>query len=75
MLHELDVVQLKTAQPDLGLEAGVGGTVLSVYGGGEVVVVEFVDDTGRTLSVSPVNAENLVLEVSAEVGQSSGGRL
>lgn len=64
MLQDLDVVQLNTALPQHGLEVGDSGTVVLVYGEGEVVEVEFMNDAGRTLCVATVRAEHLVLEVS-----------
>ena len=66
MLQDLDVVRLNAALPEHGLEANARGTVVYVYGGGEVVEVEFLGGAGEMLGVVPVNADSLVLEVVVE---------
>lgn len=59
MIRELDSVVLRVDKPELGLEAGDVGTVVHVWGEGEVYEVEFATLTGHTLGVLTLAPEEV----------------
>ncbi len=59
MMKELDLVVLRHAVREHGLEAGDVGTVVHVYRGGEALEVEFVRADGNTVAVVTLDASAL----------------
>ncbi len=60
MIEELDVVALLIDRSDLGLRKGQVGTVVSSYGEGKALDVEFVDDDGATYALETFAPEQLL---------------
>lgn len=71
MIKYLDVVTLKEARPDLGLEKGAKGTVLEVYNLNRVEV-EFSNERGETLILASFDISDF-LSKSAPAALESGG--
>ena len=59
MIRELDTVVLAHDLPGLGLEEGDVGAVVHVYKSGEVVEVEFVSGSGRTVAVETLRSSDV----------------
>lgn len=60
MLDERDIVALLIDRPDLGLDKGQTGTIVSVYGKHEAFEVEFVDDDGFTYGLATFRPHELL---------------
>ncbi len=56
----LDSVALTSDMPELGLRAGEVGAVVEVFDDGEVLEVEFSDDSGTTYGSHTLSASQLV---------------
>ncbi len=59
MIEELDLVALLTNRPALGLHRGDVGTVVHIYGGGDLYEVEFLNANGETLAVETLNGDEV----------------
>ena len=59
-LHEYDVVRLRHALPQHGLEAGAVGAIVMVFDSPRAYEVEFCDSEGSTLAL--VQLEEAALE-------------
>lgn len=71
MIKYLDVVMLKEAHPDLGLEKGAIGTVVEVYNLSRVEV-EFANERGVALVITSFDTSELQ-PWSAPAAVGSGG--
>lgn len=58
-LQELDLVALLTDQPAFGLRRGDVGTVVHIYGSGNLYEVEFISANGNTMGVLTLNADEV----------------
>jgi uncharacterized protein DUF4926 len=54
-----DVVELAVDLPDEGLRAGAVGTIVDDYAGSDEFEVEFADESGRTLALTALRADQL----------------
>jgi hypothetical protein len=54
-----DVVELAVDLPDEGLHAGAVGTIVDDYAGSDEFEVEFTDESGRTLALTALRADQL----------------
>lgn len=52
MLKLLDIVILKTDDPETGIKAGTEGTIVDVLGNGKAFTVEFFNEDGNTIEAS-----------------------
>ena len=52
MLELLDIVILKTDDPETGIKAGTEGTIVDILGNGKAFTVEFFDKDGNTIEAS-----------------------
>lgn len=59
MIQELDLVALSKDRPALQLRRGDVGTVVYVYGTGDLYEVEFVNAKGDTVGVETLNANEV----------------
>ena len=59
MIAELDLVALLTDRPALQLRRGDVGTVVHIYGGGNLYEVEFINAKGETVGVQTLNANEV----------------
>ena len=59
MIAELDLVALLTDRPALQLRRGDVGTVVHIYGGGNLYEVEFINANGETVGVETLNANEV----------------
>lgn len=59
-IRELDVVALVRDYPERKLVAGQVGTVVEVLDG-DAFEVEFSDDQGRTYTMTPLKAEDIIV--------------
>ena len=59
MLQELDLVALLPDRPALGLYRGDVGTVVHIYGSGDLYEVEFTNAKGDTVAVETLNADEV----------------
>lgn len=55
MIQELDLVALLIDRPNIGLHRGDVGTVVHIYGGGDLFEVEFVNAKGETVAVETLD--------------------
>ena len=60
MIEDLDVVALLVDRLEAGLEKGLMGTVVAVYGTHEAFEVEFVDDEGHTFGLETFKPDELL---------------
>ena len=61
MIQELKLVALLPDRPALGLYRGDVGTVVHVYGSGDLYEVEFTNAKGDTIAVETLNADEIRL--------------
>ncbi|MFD2569963.1 DUF4926 domain-containing protein [Spirosoma soli] len=59
MIQELDLVALLTDRPAIGLRRGDVGTVVHIYGSGDLYEVEFINAKGDTVGVETLNADEV----------------
>lgn len=59
MIQELDLVALLPDRPALGLSRGDVGTVVHIYGSGDLYEVEFTNAKGDTVAVETLNADEI----------------
>ncbi len=59
MIQELDLVALLIDRPSLGLLRGDVGTVVHIYGSGDLYEVEFINAKGDTVGVETLNANEV----------------
>ncbi len=59
MIQELDLVALVIDRPIFGLHRGNVGTVVHVYGTGDLYEVEFINANGDTIAVETLNADEI----------------
>ena len=59
MIQELDLVALLTDRPALGLYRGNVGTVVHIYGSGDLYELEFTNAKGDTVAVETLNADEI----------------
>ncbi|MDD5057390.1 MAG: DUF4926 domain-containing protein [Sideroxydans sp.] len=63
-LKMLDVVSVTAALPELGLNAGMLGTIVEVFTD-EAFEVEFCNDNGETIVMLPLKSSQIELYASA----------
>lgn len=54
---ELEIIEVPEAVPELGIEAGEEGTVVDVYAGGRLVVVEMNLEDGTSSGLVDIDLE------------------
>jgi hypothetical protein len=59
MINELDLVALLADRPAIGIPRGDVGTVVHIYGSGELYEVEFINAKGDTVGVETLNADEV----------------
>ncbi len=59
MIEELDLVALLTDRPAVTLRRGDVGTVVHIYGSGDLYEVEFMNAKGDTVAVETLNADEV----------------
>lgn len=59
MIQELDLVALLTDRPAFALRRGDVGTVVHIYGSGDLYEVEFINANGDTVAVETLNADEV----------------
>ena len=60
MFKEHDCVALTADIEEKGLKSGAGGTIVHIYPGGEVFVVEFISPDGYTADIVDVPASQVL---------------
>ncbi|ADB41832.1 DUF4926 domain-containing protein [Spirosoma linguale] len=60
MIQELDLVALLADRPALQLRRGDVGTVVHVYGSGDLYEVEFINAKGETVGIETLNANEVL---------------
>ena len=69
MFKEHDCIVLTTEIDENGLKSGDGGTIVHIYPGGEVFVVEFISPDGYTADIVDVPASQVRPMTSSEVAR------
>ena len=69
MFKEHDCIVLTADVDESGLKSGDGGTIVHIYPGGEVFVVEFISSDGYTADIVDVPASQIRPMASSEIAR------
>ena len=58
-IQELDLVALSTDRPAIGLRRGDTGTIVHIYGSGNLYEVEFITVNGDTVAVETLTIDEV----------------
>lgn len=67
MFKEHDCVTLTSDIEEKGLKSGDGGTIVHIYPGGDVFVVEFISPDGYTADIVDVPVSQVKAMTSSEI--------